>query len=243
MDLSYYLPRLDAGHRRALEERLLGILQPRRVARLDEVIARRTRRVAIICEDLYHPHNAAAVLRSAECFGIQDVDVVEAGNRFRPDLRAAAGADRWLTIRRWPDLGSGLASVRARGMRVAATSVDPSSISLDEVALDRPLALMLGTEETGLSEAALAAADLHVHVPMVGFTRSLNVSVTAALCLRQLTARLRRERDDWSLPAAEAAELRLAWLMQEGPKARALTMQSLREWGLVAAGPTPAGEA
>ncbi len=249
MDLSHFLPRLSPDRRRELAARLEAMVRPRRLARMDAVLAARTRHVALLCEDLYHPHNAGAVLRSAECFGIQDVHVVEAGHRFRPSPRVTCGADRWLTLRRWPTLAPACAHLRGRGYRLAATSLDATSISLAEAPLDRPLVLMLGTEETGLSREALAAADLHVHVPMVGFTRSLNVSVTAALCLQHLGTRLRAERDDWALAEAERAELRLSWLMDEGTKARALTVRMLRRWDLVgaaaargatgAAGPAP----
>jgi len=237
MDFSHFLPRLSPGHRQELQARLEAMLQPRRLARMDAVLAARTRRLSVLCEDLYHPHNAGAVLRSAECFGVQDVHLVEVGHRFRPNQRVVSGADRWLTIRRWTGLQAPLAHLRARGYRLAATSPEPQSLALGDVPLATPLVLLLGTEETGLSEAALAAADLHVHVPMVGFTQSLNVSVTAALCLQHLGDRLRAERDDWPLTDAERGDLRLVWLMEEGAKARSLTVQLLREWGLLDAGP------
>jgi tRNA (guanosine-2'-O-)-methyltransferase len=241
MDFSHFLPRLSPDRRRALAAELAAMVRPRRLARMDAVLAARTRHLALLCEDLYHPHNAGAVLRSAECFGLQDVHVVEADHRFRPSPRVTCGADRWLTLRRWPTLAPAAAHLRHRGYRLAATSLDPRSVPLAAAPLDRPLVLMLGTEETGLSPEALATADLHVHVPMVGFTRSLNVSVTAALCLQHLGARLRAEREDWPLGAAERAELRLSWLMDEGTRARALTVRRLREWGLVeTSGTTPA---
>ncbi len=235
MDFSHFLARLGPDHRRQLTAELTAMIQPRRLARMDAVLAARTRRLAVLCEDLYHPHNAAAVLRSAECFGVQDVHVVEDAHRFRPGARSAAGADRWLTLRRWPDLAAATDHLHRGGYRLAATSLDTGSVDLDTIPLDRPVALLLGTEETGLSEAALAAADLHVHVAMVGFTESLNVSVTAALCLERLTSRLRATRQDWPLSTPEREDLRLVWLMEEGPKARSRTVQLLREWGLVGA--------
>lgn len=235
MDFAHFLPRLSPTRRQELEARLAAMLLPRRLARMNEVLSWRSRRLTVLFEDVYHPHNASAVLRSAECFGVQDVHVVENEHRFRPSKDVVRGAGRWVTLHRHTTLAGALAALREAGYRVAATSVDPGSQPLDAVDVSAPLALCFGTEQTGLSAEALARADLHVHVPMIGFTESLNVSVTAALCLHELSARL-RERDGWQLAPAERDELRLIWLMQEGQKTRALTVQSLRQWGLVGAG-------
>jgi tRNA (guanosine-2'-O-)-methyltransferase len=233
MDFSHFLPRLDAGRRRELEQRLAGVILPRRLERMEAVLARRTRRITVVFEDVYHPHNASAVMRTAECFGVQDVHVVEQEKRFRPSTDVVRGAARWLTLHRWRSFAGAATALRDGGFRIVATSVDPASVPLEEVDLGTPLALCFGTEELGLSAPALAEADLLVHVPMAGFTESLNVSVTAALCLRELTGRLRATREDWPLSTQQRDELRLTWLMQEGNKARSLTVQLLREWGLV----------
>ncbi len=240
MDYSHFLPRLRPEHRQELEARLSGVVLPRRIERMNSVLARRTRRLTVIFEDVYHPHNAGAVMRTAECFGVQDIHVVENEKRFRPATDVVRGAARWLTLHRHRGFADAATQLHERGFRLAATSVDPASVPLDEVPVDTPLAICFGTEETGLSAAALEAADLHVHVPMAGFTESLNVSVTAALCLHDLTSRL-RSGADWQLDAAERDELRLTWLMQEGLKARALTVQMLREWNLVGVDVPPAG--
>jgi len=233
MDYSHFLPRISDERRHQLEARLTEVILPRRIERMNQVLARRTRRVTVVFEDLYHPHNASAVMRTAECFGLQDVHVVEQEKKFRPNTDVVRGAARWLTLHRYRSFESVASLLQDRGYRLAATSVDPGSVPLDEVPVDdAPLALCFGTEELGLSDDALARADLLVHVPMAGFTESLNVSVTAALCLRELTARL-RAGTGWELREQERDDLRLTWLMQEGQKARALTIQLLREWKLV----------
>ena len=240
MDYSYFLPRLSAAHRADLEACLAEVVLPRRLERMRAVLARRTRRLTVVFEDVYHPHNAGAVMRTAECFGVQDIHVVENEKRFRPATDVVRGAARWLTLHRYRNFDDAAATLRERGYRLAATSVDPGSVPLEDVPVTEPLALCFGTEEVGLSSAAVAAADVLVHVPMAGFTESLNVSVTAALCLRELTTRMRRSEDDWPLSRQECDELRLTWLMEEGHKARALTMQKLREWNLVETGRSPA---
>lgn len=232
MDFSHFIPRLTPEHRHELEACLCAVMLPRRVDRIESVLARRTRRITVLFEDLYYPHNASAVMRTAECFGVQDVHVVEQEKRFRPSKDVARGAGRWLTLWRHREFDDARRALRSSGYLLAATSVDPDSVPLEDVPVDRPLVLCFGTEELGLSADAMARADLHVHVPMDGFTESLNVSVTAALCLRELTRRL-RATGGWQLSPQEHDDLRLTWLMQEGNKTRALTVDKLQEWNLV----------
>ncbi len=217
---------LPPRQRVVLVEELASFLTPRRLARIDAVLANRTRHVTMVCEDVYHPHNASAVLRTCECFGVQDVHVVEGLHRFRPSTDVVRGAARWLTIQRWrhregDDISTCLASLKARGYRIAATAPGHSGETIADLDLAKPVALCFGTEETGLSPALQELADVSISVPMHGFTQSLNVSVTAALCLWDLTSRLRRSSVDWPLSAEARDDLRLAWLATESPRARA----------------------
>lgn len=221
MDLATRWLRMTPEARQRLRERLAELATPARRARLEEVLAMRTRRLTVVLEDVYQPHNAAAVLRSCDCFGVQDVHVLEDRNPFAPSPEVAMGAAHWLNLHRHPAGPAGtaeaLAGLRARGFRLVATALGGDAVGLEEVPLDRPVALLFGTEERGLTDGALAAADLRVRLPMYGFTQSFNVSVCAALCLYELTRRLRREREDWRLAPDEWEWLHLAWLMRSIP--------------------------
>lgn len=225
--------------RQDLFAHLAGLVTPERRARMDAVLAARTRHLTVVFEDVYHPHNASAVLRTCECLGVQDVHIVEGQKRFRPNVEVVHGAARWLTLHRWRkpdghDIRSCLAALRERGYRVVATSPRQDALPLGEVPLDQPLAVCFGTEETGLTPDVLAAADLCAQIPMPGFTRSLNVSVTAALVLYDLTTRL-RSRDDlpWPLSAAQREELCLLWLADDGKRAHELSREALAAAGLL----------
>lgn len=207
---------------------------------MDEVLAARTARLAVVFEDVYHPHNASAVLRTCECLGVQDVHVVEDAKRFRPARDIARGSARWLTLRRWGgehpgDIDACLDTLRGEGCAILATSPESDAVPLEEVPLDRPLAVCFGTEETGLSPAAFAAADVKVTIPTPGFTRSLNVSVTAALVLYHLANRLRASQppEVWRLPAGRRDDLRLQWLAGESRSSFALAHEALKEAGLL----------
>lgn len=236
---------LPADRRARLFAQLDDLITPQRRQRMQDVLAARTAHLAVVFEDVYHPHNASAVLRTSECLGLQDVHVVENVKLFRPCRDIARGSARWLTITRWQtggvaaaDTNGGgidacLAHLRACGYAIAATSPAADAVPLAEVPLDRPLAVCFGTEETGLSPAAFAAADVRVTIPTPGFTRSLNVSVTAALVLYQLATRLRASHLPWGLPPERQDDLRLLWLADESRSARGLTREALNQAGLL----------
>lgn len=231
---------LPPDQRAALLAQLTALVTPQRLQRMDDVLAARTARLAVVFEDVYHPHNASAVLRTCECLGVQDVHIVEDAKRFRPLRDIARGSARWLTLRRWGgehpgDIDACLAQLRGEGFAILATSPQADAVPLEEVPLDRPLAVCFGTEETGLSPAAFAAADVKVTIPTPGFTRSLNVSVTAALVLYHLANRLRATQPPatWRLPDARQDDLRLLWLAGESRSALALAHEALKVAGLL----------
>ena len=178
---------------------------------MEQVLAFRTRYLTVVLGEVYQPHNASAVLRSCECFGVQDAHVIEGRNPYRVNPDVDMGASRWLTLFRYPDTGSCLAALRERGYRLVAATPRRDDILLEDLPVDHRTAILFGTEETGLSREALEAADGFVKIPMCGFTESLNLSVCAALILCELTRRLRASGLDWRLSEEEKQALRLEW--------------------------------
>ena len=81
--------------------------------------------------------------------------------------------------------------------------------------ISQPIALVFGTEKTGLSETAIKNADGFVKIPMYGFTESFNISVSAALCSFYLTEKMRNtEGLNWRLSPEEQIEQKLYWARQ-----------------------------
>lgn len=222
------------AEREALTAYLGGFLTAARRERIEEVMARRTRHLTVVLEDLFQPHNGSAVLRSCECFGIQEVHVIEEKNCFKVSPSVALGAGQWLTVRRWKDrpgenLRACLADLRDRGYRLAATALTAQAMPIANVPLDQPLAVLFGTEISGLTAEALAMADFAMHIPMTGFTQSFNVSVSAALCLYELAGRARREGHATGLTELEKQVLRLDWYRASLPDSAAYERRYLQD--------------
>ena len=165
---------------------LEGFISEERKERFLEVLAKRTRFLAVAIEDVYQLHNTSAVIRSCDAFGIQDVHVVE--NRFgkRLDKNIAMGAEQWVDVHRYQTTTQCMEALKEKGYQIIATTPHNDSNLLADAKITSKTALFFGTEKEGLSQAVLEQADGFLKVPMVGFSESLNISVSAALIIQQL---------------------------------------------------------
>ena len=182
---------------------------------IEKVLDQRTRYVTMVLEDIYQSQNTSAVIRTCECLGLQDVHVIENTSSWTTNKLVLRGSDKWLNIRRYREKGANntadcFAVLREAGYRIAVTDPSPG-VPIHEVPLDRPLAIVMGNERHGSSAYAREHADLCVHIPMVGFTESFNISVSAAICIDIIHSRLRKSEIPWQLNGVEKEILRLQW--------------------------------
>jgi tRNA (guanosine-2'-O-)-methyltransferase len=190
---------------------LAPLLTPERIARIDQVLAARLASVTVAVEDTYDPHNAAATIRTSEALGLQELHVIEPGERFSAAKGVTRGAHRWIDLHRWPTAEAAVAALRARGFRVLATLPDAAT-NIEDVNIQTPIAVLFGNEHAGLSEAAIRACDAAITVPMFGFTESFNLSVTVGLAMSRIAARRRAFLGAaGDLDPARQARLRARW--------------------------------
>ncbi len=177
--------------------------------------AARTRHIALVAEDIYQSQNTSSMLRSAECYGVQDVYVIENTHSFQVNRRIAKGAGQWLTIHRFHEAHNNTAAclevLRSRGYCIAATSPHADAVAIDALDVRRKTAIIIGTELSGVSDYALQHADLRVHIPMYGFTESLNASVATAVSLYQLRTKMEHAGLNWQLSKEEQLALKVEW--------------------------------
>ncbi len=205
----------------------------RRAVLFDKVLSKRTRYITVLLEDIYQPHNASAVLRTCDCFGIQDVNIIENRNIYEVNPDVTLGSDKWLTINKFnkttDNTGEAYKTLRQKGYRIVATGPHGNEeVSLNEYDLKKgKFALVFGTEMHGLSNMAVNEADEYLKIPMFGFTESFNISVSAAIILYDLTCRLRKSDISWQLTDHEKLELKLEWLKKSVRKADCLEKKFL----------------
>ena len=198
---------IDLEYLAYLEE----FLTENRKERFQKVLENRTNHFTIAVEDVFQFHNTSAVMRSCEVFGIQEINIVE--QRFGKDIdkEIAMGAQKWVDINRFENINNCIQNLKTKGYQIIATTPHDDSCLLHEFDISKKSALFFGTEKEGLSEEVMKQADGFLKIPMVGFTESLNISVSAAIIIQDITSRLRLSNIDWQLTENELLEKRLAW--------------------------------
>jgi tRNA (guanosine-2'-O-)-methyltransferase len=201
-----------------LIEFLSGFVTAERLSLFNKILSFRTNYVTVVLEDIYQTQNASAVLRTADCFGIQNVHVIENNNVFRVNPDVVRGASNWVTVNRYnreeQNTTDALRKLKQDGYRIIATSPHEHDVDLDNFDLNKgKAAFVFGTERPGLTDFVKNEADEFMKIPMVGFTESLNVSVSVAIILHHLTHKLRSKSSiEWHLSDQEKQKLLLEWL-------------------------------
>ena len=190
---------------------LEGYLTDSRKAKFLDVLSRRTNHFTVAMEDVFQLHNTSAVMRSCEVFGVQRLHVVEERFGKSVDKEIAMGAQKWVDVDRYESMGDCLAAVKSQGYQIIATTPHEDDCLLEDFDISKRSAFFFGTERMGLSEEVLAQADGFLKIPMVGFTESLNISVSAAIILQHVTEKLRKSGVNWQLSEDEILAKRLDW--------------------------------
>lgn len=184
---------------------------------MEKVLAKRTRFLTVVLEDIFKPHNASAVIRTCDCFGLQDIYVIEKTIEYKVNPYVTRGASQWVDLHKYHRKdGSSVdlcfESLREKGYKIFGTSPAPSSISIYDLQPTEKLALVFGNEHEGISEEVKTKADGLVHIPMLGFTDSFNISVSASIFLYNLVKKAESMGiPDFYLSEEEKNQLRLKW--------------------------------
>ncbi len=193
----------------------------------------RTRYLTIVLEDIFQPHNASAVLRSCDCFGVQDVHIIENENKYTVNPDVALGASKWLSLYKYnSEKNNTLQTIKIlknKGYRIIATTPHVNDVNLENFDITKgKFALMFGSELPGLSDIALENADAFLKIPMFGFTESFNISVSAAIILHHLTLKLRQSDIDFKINDSEQREIILEWLKKSIKKSDTIISEFIK---------------
>lgn len=201
--LSWYRERIDY---------LATFMTEERFSLFVKTLSMRTNYMTLLTENTFHPHNAAALIRHAEAFGVQRMHTIETRCQFDPSQNISRGSDRWLTLVRHSSTSEALSALKAEGYRLVATTPHRESCTPETFDVGRgKFALIFGTEHAGISDEAMEAADEYLRIPMCGMVESLNVSASAAILIYQLSQRVREQVEGWQLTEEEQTRLLYDW--------------------------------
>ncbi|MBR5849547.1 MAG: RNA methyltransferase [Alistipes sp.] len=191
---------------------LSSFMTEERFSLFERTLAQRTHYMTILAENTFHPHNAAALIRHCEAFGVQSMHTIETDCVFDPSQNISRGSDRWLNLVRHHSTAEALSALKAEGYRLVATTPHRESCTPETFDVTKgKFALIFGTEHAGISDEAMEAADEYLRIPMCGMVESLNVSASAAILIYQLTQRIRSQVSNWPLSEEEQTHLLYAW--------------------------------
>ncbi len=225
--------RFDKNTQSFLLGKLQEIILEERWNKFIKVIEQRTRHITVVLEDFYQPHNGSAVIRTCELKGIQDLHIIENYNPYEINPDIVVGANKWINIHRHNRAENNTlqcyTKLRSEGYHIVATSPHKNDYLINELPIGRKTALVFGNEGHGLSRSAIDNADAFVRIPSVGFTESYNLSVSAALCLYELRARLNNSTIPWQLSQDEKENLLLDYALKSIRKPEMVIKNLLRE--------------
>lgn len=184
---------------------------------IEKVLSFRTRHITVVLEDVFQSQNASAVVRTCECFGVQDVHIVEQLSKYQINPRVLKGSHKWMDLHRYNDRASNntercYTSLKQKGYRILVTDPSGAGSPINEIDIEHgKVALVFGNELRGVSTFGLDNADVRVKIPMYGFTESLNLSVSVAICLNVLITKLHESKSPEYLSEQEKEVLQLAW--------------------------------
>ena len=215
---------------------LSNCITPERLKLFNSVIENRTQYITVVLEDIFQSQNASAVLRSCDCFGIQDVHIIENRNEFNLDTEVSLGSSKWLSLYKYNkeknNSLNAINSLKKKGYRIVATTPHINDQELPDFDINAgKTALVFGSELPGISEIIMNEADEFLKIPMFGFTESLNISVSAAVTLHYLTDKLRRSKIAWELSEEEKLEIKIQWIKNTLKKSKFIEKRFWEESG------------
>jgi len=225
--------------RAELLEYLSAVVTPERISLYNKIVENRTNYLTVVLEDIFQPQNASAVLRSCDCFGIQNVHVIENRNKFQVDTEVSLGSSKWVTLNKYNKKKNNsldaIQALKKRGYRIVATSPHTNDVELPYFELAKgKAALIFGAEQPGISETIMQEADEFLKIPMFGFTESFNISVSAAIILHHLTEKLHNsESINWRLTENEKVEIKIQWIKNTVKKSTLIENRFWQEKGII----------
>jgi len=216
---------------------LYNMITPEKHILFEKIAPLKSNYLTLVLEHIYQQHNASAILRSCESLGFQQLHVVEKDRQYNVQRDIARGAKRWVDIYHYTEkepIVSCLESLKENGYLIVSTLLDSNGYTPTTIPIDKPIALIFGTEGNGVSKKAKELSHCTLHIPMFGFTQSFNVSVAAALCMYEIRQRLEQQTNiKWKLSIEEQMELKIKWCKRIIPHGEKVVDEVIKRLNIV----------
>lgn len=209
-----------------LLKHLEQFINDRRKQLLLDTLNNRTRFVTVVLENVYHPQNASAVLRTCECLGIQDVHIIEKDNKYKINKNIVKGANKWLDLhyyrsKKEDNTTTCIQHLKSNGYKIIATTPHKNDMLVNDFIPDHKCAIVFGAEDLGISQEVIDQADGFLKIPIYGFTESYNLSVSAGVTLQYIMEYLHRHPEiSWRLSDIEKIEKQIEWSVKSIKKGK-----------------------
>ncbi len=198
-----------------LQEYLESFLTPERYARVQETLNKRTKFLTVVLEDLSNPLNANACIRTLDCFGLQNLHVIENKHLFERDQRTSKGTVKWIDIFTYPKKEKNtekcLQNLKNQGYKIVSLSPHASK-NVYDLDYSMPIAFVFGNESLGVTDKVVEMSDEFVKLPMYGFAESFNISVSVAMTLQTARYQMENSGVNWQLSKKDKLKIYREWL-------------------------------
>jgi len=227
---------LDKQLKKDLLNYLLKYVTENKKEKILEVAQNRTRYITVVLENINKFHDINAVIRSCECFGIQNLHIIENTNQLDSKSSVSAGSSKWIDIKKYNssiNFDFCLDNLKENNFKIIATSPLKKYKSINEIDINDKLAIFFGDDKLGLSSRVFERADEIVSFPSYGFTESLNLSSNIAISLYNLVKKLHKSNLDWKLSEDDMINLEINWIKKVFKKAQMFEDDFLQERNLL----------
>jgi 23S rRNA (guanosine2251-2'-O)-methyltransferase len=167
---------------------VVAVASPFEYVSLDQALANRKKTrpaLFLVLDHITDPHNLGAIIRTAECSGVDAVVIPErrAAGVNATVRKAAAGAAAYVQVARVTNIAASVRALKKAGLWIAGAASDPSAVLYTEADLAGDVALVIGAEGSGISQLVRRECDYLVRIPLEGKVASLNASVAAGILL------------------------------------------------------------
>lgn len=158
-------------------------MTPARYKRIMGVLQNRQPDLTVVADEVHKGRNLAAMVRTCDAVGVDTLYSVQPKAGYWPFKGTTLGSHKWVEVKLCKNLHEPLRQLKSEGYQLVSTALSSKAIDYREIDYTKPTALVLGSEDAGVSSEALDASDHLITIPMMGMVESFNVSVACAVIL------------------------------------------------------------